>query len=62
LLSARAIALNHLAVQQVHSLRIQVQLHVAHVFAAVGEKLDLLVGLHALELEQLKKAALGFSS
>jgi hypothetical protein len=37
--------------------RIQVELHVAHVLAAVGEKLYL---LHALGLEQLKKPALGF--
>ena len=47
-------------VQQVLSLRIQIELHVAHVLAAVGEEIDLLVGLHALALEQLKKTALGF--
>jgi hypothetical protein len=35
-------------------------LHVVHILAAVGEEIDLLVGLHALPLEQLKKAALGF--
>ena len=34
--------------------------HVAHVLAAVGEEIDLLVGLHALALEQLKPTALGF--
>ena len=34
-------------------------MHVAHVLPAVGEKLHLLVGLHALGLEQLKEAALG---
>jgi hypothetical protein len=31
-----------------------------HVLAALGEEIDLLVGLHALPLEQLKKTALGF--
>jgi len=46
----------------VFSLRIQIELHVAHVLAAVGEKIDLLVGLHALALEQLEQTALGFSS
>ena len=47
-------------VQQVFSLRIQIELHVAHVLAAVGKKIDLLVGLHVLALEQLKQTALGF--
>jgi hypothetical protein len=42
------------------SLRIQIELHVAHVLDAVGEEIDALVGLHALPLEQLKKTALGF--
>src|SRR6202030_2327705 len=47
-------------VQQVFSLRIQIELHVAHVLAAVGEEIDLLFGLNALALEQLKQTALGF--
>src|SRR5271157_4268102 len=47
-------------VQQVFGLRIQIELHVAHVLAAVGEEIDLLVGPHALALEQLKQTALGF--
>src|SRR5271166_3089555 len=47
-------------VQQVFGLRIQIELHVAHVLAAVGEEIDLLVGLHALAFEQLKQTALGF--
>jgi hypothetical protein len=46
----------------VFSLRIQIELHVAHVLAAVGEKIDLLVGLHAVALEQLEQTVLGFSS
>jgi hypothetical protein len=46
-------------VQQVLSLRIQIQLHVAYVLAAVGEEIDLLVGLHALGLKQLEQATLG---
>src|SRR6266404_9638102 len=46
-------------VQQVLSLGIQIQLHVAYVLAAVGEKIDLLVGLHALGLKQLEQATLG---
>jgi hypothetical protein len=47
-------------VQQVLSLTIQIELHVAHVFAAVGEEIDLLVGLHALALEHFKQTALGY--
>src|ERR1700741_3305834 len=46
-------------VQQVFSLGIQIQLHVAYVLAAVGEEIDLLVGLHALGLKQLEQTALG---
>ena len=46
-------------VQQVFSLRIQIQLDVAHVLAAVGEEIDLLVGLHTLRLKQLEQAAFG---
>jgi hypothetical protein len=42
-------------VQQMLSLRIQRELQVAHVLATVGEEIDLLVWLHALPLEQLKK-------
>jgi hypothetical protein len=38
-------------VQQVLSLGIQIQLHVANVLAAIGEEIDLLVGLHALGLK-----------
>jgi hypothetical protein len=46
-------------VQQVLSLGIQIQLHVAYVLAAVGEEIDLLVGLHALGLKQLEQATFG---
>src|SRR6266404_3223894 len=46
-------------VQQVLSLGIQIQLHVAYVLAAVGEEIDLLVGPHALGLKQLEQATLG---
>src|SRR6202022_552464 len=46
-------------VQEVLSLGIQIQLHVAYVLAAVGEEIDLLVGLHALGLKQLEQATLG---
>jgi len=42
-------------VQQVFSLGIQIQLHVAYVLAAVGEEIDLLVRLHALGLKQLEQ-------
>jgi len=47
-------------VQQVFSLRVEVELHVAYVLAAVGEKLYLLILLHALALEQLKETTLWF--
>src|ERR1700730_69873 len=46
-------------VQQVLSLGIQIQLHVTYVLAAVGEEIDLLVGLHALGLKQLEQATFG---
>jgi len=42
------------------SLRIQIELHVVHVLAAVGEETTCWFGLHALPLEQLKMTALGF--
>ena len=52
-------AQHHISGKTTFRLRIQVELHVAHVLAAVGKKLYLLVLLHALGLKQLKEAALG---
>jgi hypothetical protein len=46
-------------VQQVLSLGIQIQLHVTYVLAAVGEEIDLLVGLHTPGLKQLEQATPG---
>ena len=44
-------------VEQVLGLRVEIARQVTNIFTAVGEKGDLLVGLHALGLEHLKQPA-----
>src|SRR5512145_3356795 len=47
-------------IEQVLCFGTEIELNVSHRVAAVGEKLDLLVHLQALRLQELKEAPLGF--